>query len=242
MILVMLHSHHQYHYEENDVSALVERSEVTTLHGSRSDVLKQLKNSDSEQLLVLEADHFNAGEFDHFAKNVGNIAKAMRDLFTEEVEQKQIRQMVETLARAPIAKPHLLREAGMEISSRKVVISSGEWLSAVQVSKLAGFSPRNPSAQPNKWKNQGLIFAIKYNGSDYYPGFALNPDGGYRPFKVAALIIDIFKGEKDSWGMALWFQSDNSWLGGLKPQDLLASDPQSVIAAARNEVEEVVHG
>lgn len=224
------------------MSALVERSEVKMLHGSRSDVLKELQNTRSEKLLVVQADHFKACEFELFAGNISHIAMAMRDLFTEEVEQKVILQMVETFARAPVAKPHLLREAGMEISARKAVISSGEWLSAAQVTELAGFSSRNPSAQPNKWKNQGLIFAIKHNGSDYYPGFALNADAGYRPFKVIAEIIDIFEGEKDSWGMAFWFQSDNSWLGGLKPQDLLASDPQSVIAAARHEVEEPVHG
>ncbi len=224
------------------MSAVLERSEVSMLHGERSDVLKALKKSHAEKLLVVQADHFQATDFELFAGNISHLALAMRELFTEEFDQKLMTQMVETLARGPVAKPHLLREAAMEVSARKAILNSGDWLTAAQVSELAGFSSSNPSAQPNKWKSQGQIFAIKHNGLDYYPGFALNADAGYRPLKAMAKIIAIFSGEKDGWGMAFWFQSDNSYLGGLKPQDLLASKPDSVVDAALDEVEEVAHG
>jgi hypothetical protein len=47
---------------------------------------------------------------------------------------------------------------------------------------------------------------------------------------------------KDEWGIAYWFQSSNSFLGGKRPQDLLSSAPQRMLAAAEDEVQEVAHG
>jgi len=55
-------------------------------------------------------------------------------------------------------------------------------------------------------------------------------------------VIGILAGHKDGWGMAYWFQSVNGFLGGKRPQDLLATDPDRVIAAARDEVLGVLHG
>jgi hypothetical protein len=42
--------------------------------------------------------------------------------------------------------------------------------------------------------------------------------------------------------MAYWFLSVNSFLGGKRPQDLIASAPERVIAAAIDEVQEIAHG
>ena len=60
--------------------------------------------------------------------------------------------------------------------------------------------------------------------------------------KALARIIEVFAGRKDGWGMAYWFLSDNSFLGGRRPQDLLACAPEQVIEAARDEVREIAHG
>lgn len=57
-----------------------------------------------------------------------------------------------------------------------------------------------------------------------------------------AKVIEILAKNKDSWGMAYWFRSDNSFLGGKRPQDLLASEPERVIEAAMDEVQEISHG
>lgn len=42
--------------------------------------------------------------------------------------------------------------------------------------------------------------------------------------------------------MAYWFRSDNRFLGGKRPQDLLASAPERVIEAAGDEVLGIAHG
>jgi hypothetical protein len=101
---------------------------------------------------------------------------------------------------------------------------------------------RNPSAQPNKWKKAGQIFAIRHAGVDYFPGYGLDAGAGFRPLKPLASVIEVLAPHKDAWGMAYWFRSDNGMLGGRRPQDLLADAPERVVAAARDEVQPVAHG
>ncbi|WP_395828229.1 hypothetical protein [Elstera sp.] len=110
-------------------------------------------------------------------------------------------------------------------------------MTAAQISALAGFSPINPSAQPNRWKRQGAIFAIQNNGLDYFPHYGLDPDRGYRPLKALAPILARLAGVRRDWGLALWFASVNSYLGGQRPQDVLKTAPDEVLAEAEAEAE-----
>jgi len=83
----------------------------------------------------------------------------------------------------------------------------------------------------------GADLCHQSRGGDYFPGYGLDPDAGYRPFKALAKVIEAFGGHKDGWGLAYWFRSDTSFLGGKRPQDLLASAPDRVIAAALDEIQ-----
>jgi hypothetical protein len=111
-----------------------------------------------------------------------------------------------------------LKEAAMLARARTAVIESGEWLTAAQVAEMAQFSSSNPSAQPNKWKRDGFIFAIRHNGIDYFPSYALDPHTGYRPRKSMSEIIKTLGAAKDGWGLSYWFMSDNSFLDTEKDQ------------------------
>ena len=139
-------------------------------------------------------------------------------------------------------KPSSVREAEMEEKARRAVIKSGDWLTAAEISQLPGASSRHDSTQPVQWKQHGDIFTINVHGIDYYPAFGLEKDAGYRPYSVMSKIIEIFKDDKDGWGMAYWFQSVNSHLGGLRPQDLMATDPDLVTGAALDEDQGITHG
>ena len=130
----------------------------------------------------------------------------------------------------------------MLVKARKAVLESGDWLSAAELTQLAQLSTANPSSQPNKWKKAGRIFAIHHNGVDYFPGYGLDKDEDFRPLKALSQVIEVFDGHKNGWGMAFWFMSVNSFLGGKRPQDLLVSQPEKVIDAARDEVQAETHG
>jgi hypothetical protein len=175
------------------------------------------------------------------AETMANVAQIVRALVG-----KQHRDSLEQIVAALVPKappfPNELKEATMLARARTAVIGSGDWLTAAQIARVAGFSTSNPSAQPNKWKREGAVFAVRHNGVDYFPSYGLDPHAGYRPLKPMAKVIEIFREAKDGWGMSYWFGSVNSFLGGKRPQDLLAAQPDRVIAAAIDELQEVAHG
>lgn len=226
------------------MNSTLERREhdgVATITGSASEVSRQLDGIDAEQVVAF-ALKSGAG------REAGATIDTLLSLapFLHEMLGKRHRHALETIVEALVPKivpePHELKEAVMLARARTAVLKTRDWMTAPQIAEVAGFSTTNPSVQPGKWKREGAIFAIRHNGVDYYPTFGLDPSKGYRPLKSMAAVIRVLGAMKDGWGMAYWFQSANSFLGGKRPQELLASAPQRVLAAAEDEVQEVAHG
>ncbi|WP_299314972.1 hypothetical protein [uncultured Halomonas sp.] len=215
---------------------------VSTLAGTPKEVQAQLGRSHAERVLVLAFDQVQPKVFDTLTENVTHVTASLFEILREQHDRQSLERLADLLLPRTPPSPRLLKEAAMLIQARKAVLESGDWLTAADVAQLAGLSTRNPSAQPNKWKKQGQIFAIHHGGIDYFPGYGLDPDAGFRPFKAMGRIIEAFAGHKDGWGMAYWFRADNGFLGGKRPQDLLASAPERVIEAARDEVRGITHG
>ena len=120
------------------------------------------------------------------------------------------------------------------------ILTESVWLTARELSEKASFKNTNPSAGPNRWKAAGTIFALQLNGKDKYPQYAL--DEGFRPIPVVKQVIALFGEKKTPWGLAIWFGSENSWLAGKKPKDVLATMPKQVLLAAQADVEGGTHG
>lgn len=150
--------------------------------------------------------------------------------------------LIEALMPTVAPPAHLLAEARMNAEARNAVLASAEWVNAAQLSELAGFVGRNASAQPNKWKRDRRIFAIRHQGVDLFPDYALDPEKQYRPVGALASILRIFGDQLDGWDIAIWFASANGFLGGACPKDLLVSAPERVLEAAEDEMVGVLHG
>ena len=182
------------------------------------------------------------------AKECRAIAQVVEEalLVARNVSSSRKRDALEALVEAmlpPVCEPGvLMREAEMISKARAEVMSSTEWLTAVQVAELAGLSLFNPNAQPSRWKREGKIFAVRSGGLDRFPGYGLDPEHGFRPVKALAEVISVLQEMKDVWGMAYWFASVNGFLGGRRPQDVLSAEPALVIEAAKDEVEGIGHG
>ena len=89
---------------------------------------------------------------------------------------------------------------------------------------------------------QTAIVSVYAKGrEDFLPIYGLDP-GDHRPRKEMAEVLNIFGEAKDGWGLAFWFAGLNSFLDDERPQDVLATDPALVIAAARDEMAELQHG
>jgi hypothetical protein len=224
------------------MSVVVDHPGVSTLVGTPKEVQAHLGNSHADRVLVVAFDHIKPHDFQALAENFTHVASSMFGVLLERQDRESLERLAEVLVPRTPPSPRLLKEAAMLVRARKAVLESGDWLTAADIAQLAGLSTRNPSAQPNKWKKQGQIFAIHHGGVDYFPGYGLDRNAGFRPLKALARIIEIFGERKDGWGTAYWFRSDNSFLGGKRPQDLLASAPLRVIEAALDEVQEIAHG
>jgi len=212
----------------------------TAVVGTPQQVRNQLAHAKATQVIALPV----TSDAEHAAllgQTLGNVAAFIDMRLREQDEQAFTALVNAVLPKAPPS-PNLMREAVMAGRIRQAVLQGADWLTASQVAKLAGLSASNPSTQPNKWKRQRQIFAIHHNGVDYFPGYALNPDTGYRPRKCLKPILDVFADTKDGWGIAGWFLALNSFLGGRKPQDVLLTDPQAVLDAAMDEMQEIAHG
>lgn len=156
--------------------------------------------------------------------------------------QETIEQLVNLLVPKEPVSSIALKQAQMVVRAKNAVLQSGDWVKANDIADLAQFSAANPSSQPSKWKREKRIFAIRHDSIDYFPMYGLDATTGYRPHVALKDIIAVLDERKDGWGMAYWFASVNSRLGGKRPQDLVIDAPERVLAAAKHEVAGLTHG
>lgn len=212
-----------------------------TLKGTIEEVRNRLSRSSADHVIALTFTHEKPGTVQAVAEMLNNMGPLVSSIL-ERRQREVLTSIIEALVPSVPLPDYLLTEARMTAEARKAMLVGAEWLTAAQVAQIAGLSTTNPSAQPNKWKKEGRIFAIHHEGSDYFPGYGLDPKAGYRPVKSLADILRVFKDTRDSWGLAYWFGSVNSYLGGKKPQDMLIQATSRVLAAAHSEMAEIAHG
>ena len=223
------------------MAAIREPTRFDTLVGPPQDVRRRLDKFKAEQVIVLPLAHAGVQHASLLAQTLTTVVAFIGSALLEQNEQT-LKALVNALVPKAPPTPTLLREAAMLARSRKAVLEGADWLTAAKLAELAGLSSTNPSTQPNKWKREHRIFAINHNGIDYFPGYGLDAEAGWRPRKNLKPVLEVFGDNKDGWGLAYWFLSANSFLGGRRPQDVLAAEPEQVLAAAKDEVEGVAHG
>lgn len=219
---------------------VAESAAVHTLTGTPGEIGRELASSRAQEAIALTFAHADARAARAIAETLGNLAPMVASVIARR-QHDAFSRIIDALVPAAPPPRHMLVEARMAGQARTVVLESGEWLTAAQVAELAGFSTTNPSAQPNRWKKDGLIFAIRHQGNDYFPAWALDAQANYRPSKHLAPVLCAFGEKKDGWGLAYWFAAVNSMLGGKRPQDMLGVAPQLVLAAAQDEMAEIAH-
>ena len=213
---------------------------VVSFAGRPSELSDQLHGLKNERVVVIAIDDISQSENDALENMLRGAARLFRQTTEEQLAEK-IAFLAKAFAPKEPPTPVMLKEAEMMARAQKAVFASADWLTASQVATVAGFSDSNLSAQPSKWRREGTIFTVRLDGTEYFPGYGLDRDHGYRPLKALKKIIDLFKGHKEGWGLAYWFASDNSFLGGKRPLELLKTAPEQVLAAAQDELEGIVH-
>ena len=120
------------------------------------------------------------------------------------------------------------------LSLHQTLCGSGTpWLTAEQIGTLGKQGTANPAAAAHRWKTNNQLFAIRRDGRDMYPRYALGDD--FTPLPAVKRLLKTLA-DYDSLRVAAWFESTSSFLGGKRPRELLASKPERAVQAAQDAV------
>lgn len=142
-----------------------------------------------------------------------------------------------TKLRGEVGQERMLEDA------KRFILASGEFRAVSDLARLLRFDGHRLAQQLNAWKNSGEIFSIPgENGSELFPVFALDSGSGLQVFAAIPKVLRIFGDELSRWAVAGWFIAACSYLDDQTPKDMLEEDPDWVIAAARDEIDEISRG
>lgn len=135
--------------------------------------------------------------------------------------------------------PAAVLQARRNAEARSALLTEFGALRSQEVADLAESRASNRAALANRWRAENRVVAVPLGDELLYPGFQFNAEG--KPKPAIGPTIDLLRSDPHTtdWQMALWFVTPTSWLGGIRPVDLLDEDPDAVINAARREVSDL---
>jgi hypothetical protein len=164
------------------------------------------------------------------------IDKLLPDVRARHLERK-IEQLLDVVADThdPMAEFHAA-VATDNTAIRQRFMQQVETRTSTQVAALAGHEAKNRHQTAARWKSQRRVFAVPYQGQDWFPAFQFDADG--KPLPVIRDVLAALPASRTPWQVAFWFVSSNSWLGGPAPREMLA-DEAAVLEAAGHESDEI---
>ncbi len=91
---------------------------------------------------------------------------------------------------------------------------------------------QNRHALAARWRKEGRLFGVPYQGQTVYPAFQFDANDQLRSVVQDVLALLPREGMSD-WEVALWWTAANGWLAGRRPVDLLGEEPEALVDAAR---------
>jgi hypothetical protein len=172
-------------------------------------------------------------DLDDFRRLMSDVISAALTVRMERREAKR-QQLVDLLVGDTAFLPVDMSRARLEAKAMRAIQQSTEWLTAAQIANLADLGSANPIATVGRWKRQGRIFALRRDGKDYYPRYALGSD--FCPLPVVKEVMKVLT-DYDPELLASWFDSSSRFLGGRRPREIMAVEPATVLKSARHQIE-----
>lgn len=141
---------------------------------------------------------------------------------------------VEAGAMTAVRKPASWEQARRNLAMRRRILEEFGALSAAELGKWATPGAANPHQYASRLRRANRVFSVPFEGRTLFLGFQFDEDGRPLP-ALADALASLRKRLGDSdWSIASWFSAPNPHLPSkARPVDLLAENPEAVIAAAR---------
>ncbi len=123
-----------------------------------------------------------------------------------------------------------VRRALAESETIRAVSRGTEWLTLNQLADRV--SPEGSISKVRRWQRRRQLFSIRHRGADYIPRYALDEE--FLPLRAVARVMKVLS-EYSAYRLALWFERPSAALQGMRPREVIASAPKSVIAAAEKD-------
>jgi len=118
--------------------------------------------------------------------------------------------------------------AELQAKAAQAIWAGTAWVPFSQLVRIASETMDNVE----QWLLERKVFAIERDGDRCFPSYAFDPSCG--PLSAVASVMQIFKDFYSDESIAAWFESTSSFLGGARPRELVASDPERVVACAQD--------
>jgi len=186
-------------------------------------------------LVISVAEELSADDLEQVRATLSNLAPVLVDRLKAH-KAEQLQNLVRILVGAAAPKAMDLRRARMNARAIKAIYRGTNWFTAAEVGislgQFSGNTPVNPAATVNRWRREGEVFAVRYEGKNRYPRYAFGAD--WQPVPAIRMVLKLFPGI-DPWRLAAWFESSSSYLGGNKRREIIQQGgDQEVIAAAQD--------
>jgi hypothetical protein len=158
---------------------------------------------------------------------------------TSAVRVQKLEEMVDFMTERMVGPTTVDMEMAQRLSARRSrLLKEFGYATAEQLADLNHSQASNRTALADNWKKRRQAFSVHHRDDDGRPRevFPLFQFQDGRPLRAVQPVIEAFGEHKAPWKLALWFTSNNGWLRGqARPVDLLESDPDAVVEAARRD-------
>lgn len=111
-------------------------------------------------------------------------------------------------------------------------VESGGLLGVNEVARLLRRRAQKPLSEMACWIAERRIVNFVHRSRTWIPMFQFDPATMELLAEVRAAVGELTPAF-DDWDLAAWFAAPNHWLHGAAPACVMASDPASVLSAAR---------
>jgi hypothetical protein len=157
------------------------------------------------------------------------------------VRERHMQEVVDFMTERMLVPGPVEMDMAQRLATRHArVLNEFGYFTAEQLADANRSQASNRAALADNWRKRGQVFAVPHpdktaRDRDVYPAFQFEE---HKPIKAVHDVLEAFGMRKAPWKLALWFTSNNGWLpGSARPVDLLTTDPQAVVAAARRGAE-----